>query len=115
MNAVGVNFSEAPSKDRVRAKHYSATNATDRRAEMHLDFQDLSDGCLLEVSEEVAEKIRGTLPYITSFRRSSGKIQIRPKSEIKAIIGHSPDAFDAVLLSLHAAIRYLGDSVYAIT
>lgn len=115
VNAIGVNFSEAPSKDRVRAKHYSATNATNKRAEMHLDFQDLTDGGLIEVSDEVAPKIKDTLPYITSQRRSSGKIQIRPKSEIKAIIGHSPDEFDSVLLSIHAAIRYLGDSVYAIT
>ena len=45
----------------------------------------------------------------------SGKIEIRPKSEIKAIIGHSPDAFDAVLLSIQAVIKHLGDSVYAIT
>ena len=115
VNAVGVNFSEAPSKDRVRAKHYSATNATNKRAEMHLDFQDLTDGGLLEVSEEVYPKIKDTLPYITSQRRSSGKIQIRPKSEIKAIIGHSPDEFDSVLLSIHAVIKHLGDSVYAIT
>ena len=115
VNAVGVNFSEAPSRDRVKAKHYSATNATNKRAEMHLDFQDLTDGGLIEVSEEVYEKIKDTLPYIASQRKASGKIQIRPKSEIKAIIGHSPDAFDAVLLSIHAVIKHLGDSAYAIT
>ena len=115
VNAVGVNFSEAPSRERVKAKHYSATNATNKRAEMHLDFQDLTDGGLLEVSEEAYPQIRETLPYITSQRRSSGKIQIRPKSEIKAIIGHSPDAFDSVLLSIQAVIKHLGGSVYAIT
>ena len=115
VNAVGVNFSESPSRDRVKSKHYSATNATNKRAEMHLDFQDLTDSGLLEVSEEAYPKIKETLPYITSQRRSSGKIQIRPKSEIKAIIGHSPDAFDAVLLSIHAVIKHLGGSVYAIT
>lgn len=113
--AVGVNFSESPTKERIRAKHYSATNASNKRAEMHLDFQDLTDGGVLEVSEQVYEKIKETLPYISSERRSSGKIQIRPKSEIKAIIGHSPDEFDSVLLSIHAAVRFLGDSVYAIT
>ena len=115
VNAVGVNFSEAPSRDRVKAKHYSATNATNKRAEMHLDFQDLTDGGLLEVSEDAYLKIKDTLPYIASERKASGKIQIRPKSEIKAIIGHSPDAFDAVLLSIHAVIKHLGDSAYAIT
>ena len=115
INAVGVNFSEAPTKERVKSRHYSATNATNKRAEMHLDFQDLTDGGVLEVSDQVYKKIKDVMPYITSERKSSGKIQIRPKSELKAIIGHSPDEWDAVLLSIHAVIRYLGDSVYAIT
>lgn len=113
--AIGVNFSETPTKERIRAKHYSATNATNKRAEMHIDFQDLTDGGVLDVSEQVYSKIKATLPYITSERKSSGKIQIRPKSEIKSYIGQSPDEFDAVLLSIHAAVRFLGDSVYAIT
>ena len=113
--AIGVNFSESPTKERIRAKHYSATNASNKRAEMHLDFQDLTDGGVLEVSEEVYKQIRDVFPYITSERKSSGKVQIRPKAEIKTFIGHSPDEFDAVLLSIHAAIRFLGDSVYAIT
>lgn len=115
LNAKGVNFTETPSKDRVKAKHYSATNAVNKRAEMHLDFQDLTDGQKLEVSEQVFNEIKDTLPYITSERKASGKIQIRPKSEIKAIIGHSPDAFDAVLLSIHACISFLGNSTYVIT
>lgn len=115
VNAVGVNFSEQPTKDRVRSKHYSATNAVNKRAEMHLDFQDLTDGGVLEVSDQVYQKIKDVLPYITSERKPNGKIQIRPKSDIKAIIGHSPDEWDSVLLSIHAVVRYLGDSVYAIT
>lgn len=113
--AIGINFSEAPTRERIRAKHYSATNASNKRAEMHIDFQDLTDGGVLEVSQQVYEKIKTTLPYITSERKSSGKIQIRPKGEIKGYIGKSPDEFDSVLLSIHAAIRFLGDSVYAIT
>lgn len=113
--AIGVNFSEGPTKERIRAKHYSATNASNKRAEMHLDFQDLTDGGVLEVSEDVYKQIRDVFPHITSERKSSGKVQIRPKNEIKVHIGHSPDEFDAVLLSIHAAIRFLGDAVYAIT
>lgn len=115
INARGVGFNERPTPDRVKARNYCATNAANKRAEMHLDFQDLTDGGRLEVSEQVYKEIRETLPYITSERKSSGKIQIRPKSEIKALIGHSPDAFDAVILSLHAAIQFYGDSNYAIT
>ena len=114
INAKGINFGERPTPERVKARHYAATNAANKRAEMHIDFQDLTDGGKLEVSKQVYDEIKDTLPYITSERKSSGKIQIRPKSEIKVHIGHSPDAFDAVLLSLHATITYLGDNAYAI-
>lgn len=114
VNAIGVNFQEAPQKERVRARHYSATNAMNKRAEMHLDFQDLSDSGVLQVSQEVYETIKDVLPYITMERKSNGKILIRDKSEIKVIIGRSPDEWDSVILSVHAVIRFLGDAVYAI-
>lgn len=111
---MGINFASAPTKERVRAKHYAATNASNLRAEMHLDFQDLCENSILRMSEDVYNKIKTALPYITSERKASGKIQIRPKSEIKAIIGKSPDELDALMLSLHAVIMFLGDSAFAI-
>ena len=114
INAIGVNFSESPTKERIRARHYSATNAMNKRAEMHLDFQDLTDNNLLEVSEDVYNSIKTELLYVTSERKSNGKIQIRKKEEIKTLIGKSPDELDSVLLSVHAAIRFLGNSIYAI-
>ena len=82
---------------------------------MHLDFQDLCENGVLEVTKKVMDKIGDVLPYITSERRSSGKIQIRPKAEIKAIIGKSPDEFDAVLLAIHALIMFYGGSSEPIT
>lgn len=115
VNAIGVNFSESPQRERIKARHYSATNAINKRAEMHLDFQDLSDNGVLEVSEEVYAAIKDVMPYITMERKSNGKMIVRDKSEIKAIIGRSPDEWDSVLLSVQAVIRYLGDAVYAIT
>lgn len=115
LNVRGVNFNESPTKERIKSKHYSATNAVNKRAEMHLDFQDFVDSGVLEVSEEVNKGIKDVLPYVTSERKTNGKIQIRPKSEIKVLIGRSPDEFDSVLLSVHACVRFLGDSVYAIT
>ena len=114
LNAVGVNFSEVPTPERKKSHHYAATNALNKRAEMHLDFQELVDNNVLMVSEQVLNGIKATLPYITSERKSNGKIQIRPKAEIKMLIGHSPDEFDSVLLSLHAVIRFMGESLYAI-
>ena len=112
---MGINFGAAPTKERVKNKEYCATNAANKRAEMHLDFQDLVDNDVLMVSEEVGEAIKDTLPYITSERRANGKIQIRPKEEIKAIIGKSPDEFDSVLLSIHAAVLFYENTTFAIT
>ena len=115
INVMGINFGSAPTKQRVRNKEYSATNASNKRAEMHLDFQDLSDNRVLMVSEEVKDLIKDTLPYITSERKASGKIQIRPKEEIKAMIGRSPDEFDSVLLSIHAVVLFYENTAFAIT
>ena len=115
INIMGVNFGAAPTKSRVKNKEYSATNAANKRAEMHLDFQDLSDNGVLMVSEEVRDAIKDTLPYVTSERKASGKIQIRPKEEIKAIIGKSPDEFDSVLLSIHAVVQFFENTAFAIT
>ena len=59
------------------------------------------------------EAVKDTLPFVTCERRASGKIMVRPKIEIKNAIGHSPDAFDAVLLSVHALVMYgLNEAVY---
>ena len=105
---LGINFQSSPTKERVKAKNYSATNAINKRAEMHLDFQDLCENGVLEVPKDIMTSIGDVLPYIVSERKASGKIQIRPKAEIKAIIGHSPDEFDAILLAIHAMILFLG-------
>lgn len=114
LNVVGINFSETPTKERQRAKHYAAVEATNKRAEMHLDLQNLIESGVVEMTEQVYDGIKEALPYVTAERKASGKIQICPKEQIKAIIGHSPDKLDSVLLSIHAAIRFLGDTAYAI-
>lgn len=114
VNAIGINFNETPTRERIRARHYAATNASNKRAELHLDLQDLIESGLVEVSEDVYSKIKDTLPFVTCERKSSGKIQVIPKSQIKSMIGRSPDELDAVLLSIQAAMRFMGDSVYAI-
>lgn len=114
LNVKGINFSERPSKDRVRAGHYAAVNATNRRAEMHLDLQGLIESGTYECTQDVFDEIKDALPYITSQRKTNGTITICPKEAVKAIIGHSPDALDAILLSIHASIRFLGDGAYTI-
>lgn len=102
----GIAFGAGATKARVRANQYAATNASNLRAEMHIDLQDLMEHGGVTFSESAARAVAEVLPRITSTRTPAGKIQIRPKAEIKAEIGRSPDAFDAVLLGIHAAITY---------
>lgn len=114
INVRGINFSESPTKERQKAKHYAAVEASNKRAEMHLDLQNLIEDGVVEMTPSVYDGIKDALPYVTAERKASGKIQICPKEQIKAVIGHSPDVLDSVLLSIHAAIRFLGDTAYAI-
>ena len=107
----GINFGAGPSRDRIKARHYAATNASNMRAEMHLDLQSLMEDQRITWSGSAAERVKDILPFVTYERRVSGKIQIRPKIEIKNIIGHSPDALDAVLLAVHAAVMYTSGQV----
>lgn len=113
VNVLGINFGAGPTKDRVKAKQYAATNAANMRAEMHLDLQDLIETGGVVFTREAYDSVKEVLPFVTCDRRASGKIAVRPKLEIKNAIGHSPDAFDSVLLSLHALIMYsLNEAVY---
>ncbi len=114
INVRGISFSGSPTKERQKAKHYSATNAENKRAEMHLDLQNLIDEGTLEMSEQAFSKCKDVLPFITAERKSSGKIRIREKAQLKQDIGKSPDELDAILLSIHAAILFLGESVVTI-
>lgn len=115
INAVGINFGAGCTKERIHKKHYSATNGANLRAEMHLDLQNLMDDGNIVFEEEAYVSVKDILPFVTDERRASGKIQIRAKSEIKALLGHSPDALDAVLLAVHAAILFCGESLGYIT
>lgn len=110
VNVQGINFASRPTADRAKAnvKHYAATNASNMRSEMHLDLQDLIEKRQIHFHPNVKEKLT-YLPYITAERKNNGKIQIRPKAEIKGIIGKSPDELDSILLALHAAILYTGE------
>lgn len=102
-----VNFGSAPNKIRAKKQHYAATNANNKRAELHLDVQSLTEEGRLYVTEDVMEQIKPTLPLITAKRLTNGKILIRPKPEIKSMLGNSPDSFDALMLAIQAMIIYL--------
>lgn len=107
VNVAGINFGAGPTKERVKARHYSATNASNKRAEMHLDLQSLVDDGGVDIEEDAYDKIKNILPFVTCERRASGKIQVIPKSDIKAKLhGKSPDELDSVLLGIHASIMF---------
>lgn len=103
----GIVFGASPTKWRVQDKQYAATNAVNQRAEMHLDLQSLLDSEDIVFSRKAWEKVKTVFPYITMERKSNGKVLVRKKEEIKALIGHSPDELDAILLAIHAAIMYM--------
>lgn len=115
VNVIGVNFGAGPTKWRQQARHYSAVEAKNLRAEMHLDLKDVIEHRVAEFSPQVFEQIEEVLPFVISERTASNKVIVVPKPEIKAKIGHSPDAFDAVLLALHAAVLYSEENVSYMT
>lgn len=108
---LGVGFQWKPTPDRVKAREYAATNAGNLRAEMHLDLQDLIEHDYFDIEVDAYEKIKDTLPFVLADRKTNGKILVRPKTEIKASIGRSPDELDALLLAIHAVFVFFGESL----
>lgn len=115
VNISGINFAQRPTPERVKGKHYAAANASNKRAEMHLDLQNLIDDDIIDFSEQAWNKVKDIFPFVTYERKASGKIQIRPKAEIKALLGRSPDELDCVLLGIHAAIQFGSENYEYIT
>ena len=115
INAVGINFGGGPTRERIKSHHYAAVNATNMRAEMHLDLQNLIDDGMIVFDKKAFDEVKEVFPFVKAERRASGKIQVRPKSEIKVLLGHSPDALDSLLLAIHAVILFCGESLGYIT
>lgn len=105
----GIGFQWKPTPERVKANNYAATNAYQMRAEMHLDLQDLIEKQKFDIHVDAFEQIKDILPFVLCDRKSNGKIQVRPKTEIRKSIGRSPDELDALLLAIHAMIVFFGE------
>lgn len=88
-DVVGINFANAPyDKDRyanARAEMYGETSIA------------IKEGLYI-----ANEDIKTQLSYTTCFINQSGKLQLVKKSEIKELIGHSPDESDSLALSVYA-------------
>ena len=110
----GIGFQWKPTPERVKANNYAATNAQNMRAEMHLDLQNLIDNHQFDIHVNAYDKIKDTLPFVLCDRKANGKIQVRPKIEIRKSIGRSPDELDSLLLAVHAMIVFFGEeSIFA--
>lgn len=104
ITVMGIHFGAGPTLDRVQHKHYTAVNALNKRAEMHLDLQQLIESGQITFSTEAWEAVKDVWPFVTAEMNSRGKYKIREKEKIKQMIGRSPDELDAILLSIHAGI-----------
>lgn len=113
--AFGINFGSGATKERVRANEYSAVYAMNKRAEMHLDLQDLIANKRITFTSDAYSMVKQEMMLVSSEMKPSGKYQIIPKIEIKNMLGKSPDELDSVLLAVHAAITYMGANVDYIT
>lgn len=88
-DAVGINFANAPyDKDRyanARAEMYGETSIA------------IKEGLYISNDD-----IKTQLSYTTCFVNQSGKLQLVKKSEIKELLGHSPDESDSLALGVYA-------------
>ncbi len=110
----GVNFGAGTTKSRVKKRHYASVYGDNMRAEMHLDLQDLIQKGKITCTSEVKKLIKEEMDAVTTITRTNGKIGIVSKDQIKAIIGHSPDNLDSVLLGVHSAIADTLTDAYGI-
>lgn len=101
---IAVNFGSGTTKVRKEMKHFAAVNGDNRRAEMHLDLQDLMEHDMASFSSELLEEIKDQMAVVRSIHKPNGKIAVVPKKEIRKVLGKSPDALDGVILAGYACI-----------
>lgn len=100
----GINFGSGPTPERKKQLHFAAVYAENRRAEMHLDLQNLMEEDKVWFRTEVKDEVIEQLRVIKCLRKPNGKTQVMLKKEIKKILGRSPDTLDSLLLSIHAVM-----------
>lgn len=112
----GINFGSGPTKFRVDNGQFSAKYATNVRTEMHIDLQQLIDSHKISFTTGVAKMIAPEMSVCRTYTRPNGKMNVISKPEIKQKLGHSPDALDATLLTVHACLLYaMSGGVYVYT
>lgn len=104
ITVLGIHFGAGPTLDRVQHKHYTAVSALNKRAEMHLDLQQLIDSEQITFSTQAWEAVKDAWPFVRADMNNKGKYKIIDKEKIKQMTGRSPDELDAILLAIHAGI-----------
>ena len=115
VNALGIAFGGKPTPERVRAHNYAATNAQNKRSEMHLDLQTLIEDHKFDITKDAYSKVKDIFPFVLAERKANNLVQICAKDKIKQSIGRSPDELDALLLGIHAAMLFFcGDTDFIV-
>lgn len=105
-----INFGGKVTEIKKLAHEPSAEYAFNRRAEMHLMLRGMMEAQRVSFVKKVWDLIAREMSFVTEIQKPEDRlVKIRPKSDIKKLLHHSPDELDSVLLSLHCAeLFYLG-------
>lgn len=105
-----INFGGKVTEIKKLAHEPSAEYAFNRRAEMHLMLRGMMEAQRVSFVKKVWDLIAREMSFVTEIQKPEDRlVKIRPKSDIKKLLHHSPDELDSVLLSLHCAeLYYLG-------
>lgn len=110
-----IAFNGAPTPERIRpgvdiesGDANSAEMAVNKRAELHLDLRELMETQSIQFTESVSDRLDPEMQAVgTELQGFKGKVQIEDKNRfVKKKLGHSPDALDAVMLSVHGYILF---------
>lgn len=100
-----VNFASKPTEARVEAGHWQATNAKNKRVELHLDMVDYGARGQLFADQEQFRNLERQM-QATEYTMPLGKYAIVSKEKIVKKLGHSPDELDSAVLAVHAKSLY---------
>ena len=105
-----IDFGGKPTELKVLAHEPSAEYAYNKRAELHLMLRGMMEVKKVSFTRKVWDIIAREMSFVSEIQKpEERKVKIRPKSEIKKLLHHSPDTLDSVMLSLHSAERFYLD------
>ena len=105
-----IDFGGKPTELKVLAHEPSAEYAYNKRAELHLMLRGMMEVKKVSFTRKVWDIIAREMSFVSEIQKpEERRVKIRPKSEIKKLLHHSPDTLDSVMLSMHSAELYYLD------